>query len=475
MIKSLISGFTTYKTDLQETLRLSGPVIVAQLGLVLMGVIDNMMIGDIGYEFLSAASLGNSIFFIVAVLGMGITFAISPLVAEADAAGQVGVCGLYLRQGIWATLLSSILLCLVMLGLTFLLPYMDQPVQDVELGTPYLHIINVSLIPMLLFLAYKQFSDGLSFTRAAMYVTLIGLVFNVFINWLLIYGNWGFPRLELIGAGIGTLCSRIFMLVLIGAYINFAPRFKAYKPKMNLREWRLDIQRKIFKIGLPSGLQYFFEVGAFGGAVIMIGWIGISERSAHQIVINIAGTTYMLVSGLAAGAAIRVGNALGRKDIRGMRKAGFAGIYLSAFIMFIAAAIFIVGKDYLPQFYVDDVHVLMISAQLMLIGGLFQVFDGVQAVGLSILRGMQDVKIPTVIAFISYWLIALPIGYFLAFTWDMGVNGIWYGFVVSLFVASVALVYRFNKLTKKGSISSTDGNMDKVEADSSNRKIKHYL
>ena len=179
----------------------------------------------------------------------------------------------------------------------------------------------------------------------------------------------------------------------------------------------------------------------------MIGWIGIPERSAHQIVINMAGTTYMLISGLAAGAAIRVGNALGRKDVPGMRRAGFAGIYLSIFIMSIAAVLFVVGKDWLPGLYVDDANVLMISAQLMLIGALFQVADGVQAVGLSVLRGMQDVKTPTVIAFISYRIIALPIGYYLAFNADMGVNGIWYGFVVSLFVASVALVYRFHTLT----------------------------
>jgi len=447
MIQTLKTGFNSYKEDLIETLRLSGPVIVAQLGLVLMGVIDNMMIGDIGYEYLSAASLGNSIYFIIAVMGIGITFAISPLVAEADAAGEVSLCGQYLRQGIWAALISSVILCLIMLGLTYLLPYMGQPEQDVVMGTPYLHILNISLIPMLLFLAYKQFSDGLSYTRAAMYVTMIGLVFNVFVNWLLIYGNWGLPRLELIGAGIGTLSSRIFMLLLLGIYISYASRFKAYRPKMDFREWIPKIQKKIFEIGFPSGLQYFFEVGAFGGAVIMIGWIGIAERSAHQIVINMAAITYMLVSGLAAGAAIRVGHSLGRKDTGGMRKAGFAGIYLSIFIMAIAAAIFVIGKDWLPGLYVDDPHVLMLSAQLMLIGGLFQIFDGVQAVGLSVLRGMQDVKIPTVIAFISYWIIGLPVGYFLAFNWDMGVNGIWYGFVISLFVASVALVYRFHALT----------------------------
>ena len=159
MSRSLLSGFQSYKKDLKETLYLSGPVIVAQLGLVLMGVIDNIMIGNIeniGHELLSAASLGNSIYFIIGVLGIGITFAISPLVAEADAAGEDAQCGLYLRQGVFASLLSGILLCLIMLGLTYLLPYMDQPEQDVRLGTPYLHIINVSLIPMMLFLAYKQ-------------------------------------------------------------------------------------------------------------------------------------------------------------------------------------------------------------------------------------------------------------------------------------------------------------------------------
>ncbi|MEM7297170.1 MAG: MATE family efflux transporter, partial [Bacteroidota bacterium] len=303
---------THYPSHFKSTISLSVPVIVAQLGLVLMGVIDNMMIGDIGYEFLSAASLANSIYFILTVIGIGITFAISALVAEADASEKLHMCGRYLGQGIWVSIITAIILGLLVWIATLVLPYMNQPEQDVILATPYLRILAVSILPMLLFLAFKQFSDGLSLTRPAMYITLAGLGFNTLANWLLIYGNWGFPRLELIGAGYGTLASRIFMMILIIGYILGSSRFSRYKLTSHIWKFHFPTIAKIVRIGLPSGMQYFFEVGAFGGAVLMIGLIGTVERSAHQIVISMASITYMVTTGFAAGAAIRVGNALGR-------------------------------------------------------------------------------------------------------------------------------------------------------------------
>ena len=442
------TDFRVYHSHIKETLSLSIPVVIGQLGNVLMGVIDNLMIGDLGYTYLSAASLANGIFFIIVVLGIGITFAISPLVAEADAAGNVEVCGLYLRQGIWVGLISSLILGVLLYFATVALPYMGQPAEDVRLAYSYTHIINFSILPMMMFMVFKQFTDGLSFTIPAMYITLLGLAFNTFVNWMLIYGHCGFPRLELDGAGYGTLSSRIFMMVLMIGYVAKSRRLRVYNPFRQLQKLHFPSIRKIISLGIPSGLQFFFEVGAFAGAAIMIGWIGAPERAAHQIVINMAATTYMITSGIAAGVAIRVGNALGQKNKQNAQRAGFVGLALSAAFMLIMALVFIMAKDWLPRFFIEDSHVLLIAAQLMVISALFQLFDGVQSVALGALRGLQDVQIPTVIAFIAYWVISLPLGYLLGFSFDLGINGFWYSFVIGLAFSAICLSWRFWKLTQ---------------------------
>lgn len=447
MKRSLLRFALRYGNHMRETLILSAPVIIGQLGVVLMGVVDNVMIGDLGYRFLSAASLANSIFFILVVLGMGMTFAISPLVAEAEASQNLEACGRYLRQGVWVAIATAFVIGLLMLGGTLLLPFLDQPEEDVRLATPYLHILNVSVLPMLLFLIFKQFSDGLSLTRPAMYITLIGLVFNTVANWVLINGYWGFPRWELNGAGVATLLSRILMFVLMAGYIVRSPRFARYYPAFRWREVQLSVIRKIVSIGLPSGMQYFFEVGAFGGAVIMAGWLGMVDRSAHQIVINLSSVTYMVVSGISAGAAIRVGTSLGRRDLLGMRQAGMAGVYLGAVLMLFFSVALVIGRHWFPHQYVENTNVLDVASRLMIIAAFFQLFDGIQAVGIGILRGIQDVRVPTVITFVAYWVLALPVGYVMGFKMGYGIDGLWYGFVLGLGIAAFALIYRFWTLT----------------------------
>jgi MATE family multidrug resistance protein len=309
----------------------------------------------------------------------------------------------------------------------------------------------------MVFFIGKSFVDGLSLTKPAMYVTLLGLGFNVFANWLLIYGNWGFPRLELDGAGIGTLCARTFMAILMTIYIFRASRFKEFRLPWAGADW--DIIKKILRLGIPSGLQWFFEVGAFVAATVMIGWIGQEERAAHQIAMSLASVTFMFVTGFAAGASIRVGNALGRNDWNNVRKAGNSGLILAMGFMVISAIVFVIGKEWLPSLFLkvdpaaplvtNNAEVLRLAAYLMLVAAFFQIFDGAQAVGAGILRGIQDVKIPTLITLIAYWVIAIPGCYILGFTFDLGLNGVWYAFVGGLGVSAILLTSRFWYLTKK--------------------------
>jgi len=438
-----------YYPHFLATIRLSTPVVIGQLGNVLMGFIDNLMIGELSYVHLSAASLANGIFMIVVIIGIGITMAIAPLVAEVHGANQDSLIGDYLRNGVVVGLACGILLGLIVYFAAELMPYLDQPEEDVVLAMPYTKILSISVIPMMVFLAFKQFADGLSQTRIAMYITLIGLAFNTVANWLLIYGHWGFPRWELDGAGIGTLMSRLLMMTLMGTYVLYGRKFQRYEIQTGWKRFKGKYISKILEIGIPSGFQYFFEAGAFVGAALMVGWIGSAERAAHQIVIQMASISFMVILGVSAGSSIRVGNFMGKKNWVEVQRAGMAGIYLSILFMSGSSLVFLLGRYWLPGWFVDEPFVIQIAAELMLFAALFQIFDGVQAVAVGILRGVQDVKIPTLITFIAYWLINLPLGYLLAFEWGGGVKGIWAAIVFSLLLASTWLTYRFWALTQK--------------------------
>ncbi|MEL6132309.1 MAG: MATE family efflux transporter [Bacteroidota bacterium] len=465
MLLSLQNFRKDYGTHFRETIQLSIPVIIGQLGQYLMGFIDNLMIGQLSYVHLSAASLANIMFYILTILGMGITFAISPLVAEANGAKDHRKVGDYLKQGLWVATFASIILGAAVYFSSWVIPFMEQPEKEVGLAVSYTKILSYSVLPMMIFLIAKQFADGLSLTRPAMFITLIGLAFNTFANWILIFGQFGMPRMELDGAGYGTLTSRSLMAILMIGYVLWHKRFRIYEVTTRWMQLNGRIIRKILGIGLPSGMQYFFEVAAFGGCTIMIGWMedGSAYRATHVIALQMAALAYMVVLGTSAGASIRVGTALGRKDYINVRRAGFTGVILATGFMIIVGIVFSLGNELFPSYFIQSNSTEMASdnelmaklplvaataSKLMFIAALFAVFDGVQAVGVGILRGIQDVKIPTWITFFAYWVINLPLGYFLAFTLDMQVYGVWWGFVVALAFASVALLWRYNWLTK---------------------------
>jgi MATE family multidrug resistance protein len=438
-----------YSPHFRATILLSVPVIIGQLGQVLIGVVDSVMIGGLGYEYLSAATLANSLYFIIVVIGMGVSLAISPLVAEAQGASEEDKAGLYLRQGVWVSLGMSLLLGGITFGSSWLIFLMDQPPRDAALAFSYLQILSLSTIPMLFFLAYKSFADGLSLTKPAMFITFFGLIVNALMNWILIYGKLGFPRYELDGAGYATIIGRTAMMVAMIVYINRSKLFRRFSPAMRWREFDLYTIKKILAIGLPSGFQFFFEVGAFAGVAIMIGWLGAEYRSAHQIAISLASITFMFAFGLGTGATIRVGDALGKKQMGVARLAGFSGILLSVCSSLFFSLVFILGRYQFPKLFgIEDGLVLDVAARLLLIAALFQIFDGIQAVGISILRGIQDVQIPTLVAFAVYWLVCLPLAYFMGFTLKMGVDGMWYAFLIGLGLASVAHTVRFSMLTR---------------------------
>jgi len=407
-----------------------------------------MMVGRLGAVELAAASLANSIFFVLLMFGMGISMGITPLVSIAEGKGKMKRISSLFQHGLWINIFTAILLILIILMLSQGLHFLDQPEVVVQITIPYLLIITASLLPFMIFQTFKQFAEGLSQTKQAMYVTIFCNLVNVFLNWVLIYGKLGAPELGLNGAGIATLISRVLMPIMMGWYVIRSKRYHQFDLQLGIKKLRFFMINRILKIGLPTGFQYIFEVSAFSAAAIMMGWIGVNALAGHQIALNLASISYMMAAGLSTAGMIRVSNQIGKGNQKGMREAGMVVFGMVLVFMFTCAVIFVVFRYTLPTFYIDDMEVIQISASLLVIAGLFQLSDGVQVVGLGVLRGMEDVKFPTIITLIAYWVLGLPLGYFLAFELEMGAEGIWYGLLIGLSITAVLLFFRFNILSK---------------------------
>jgi len=439
---------TQLKKHIVSTFQLAYPVIIGQLGIILMGVVDSLMVGRLGAAPLAAASLGNSLAFIILIIGIGVSLAVTPLVAIAVGANKFEDCGVYFRQSLLVNSILSIIIALIIFFGADLIKYFNQPYEVQNQAISFMRIIGFSSIPLMIFQSYKQFIEGLSIMRPAMIIALLANIINVFGNWLLVFGNLGFPALGLDGSGWATFFSRVFMAIALMGFVMNNKYFKQFDVSFHYKSINWSVIKKILSLGLPSGFQYFFEVGAFSFAVIMVGWLGTQQLAAHQIAINLASISFMAVLGISVAGSIRVGNAVGMKDIAETRRAGFTASLLGASIMLVAGVIFILFRNILPTLYVNDEVVISYASSLLIIAALFQISDGTQAVGIGILRGLTDVKIPTAITFIAYWIVGLPVGYLLGFTFELGVQGVWIGLLLGLTTSAILLTLRFNSRSK---------------------------
>ncbi len=437
------------KGHIKETMLLAGPVIVGQVGHMLIASADTIMIGDLGSLHLAAASIANGLFFLIAVIGIGICVVISPLTAQLIGA-EKGEEALSRRLhagivvGFWITLLSM----LAIWGLAEAIPWMGQQPESVPLAQSYLKILSLSLLPIMLFLAVKHFLDGFEAVVPGMAITAFMVVFHVFFNWVLIHGKLGFPAMGLDGAGWSTVVSRILGFGILVAYMKYSKRFSKYFQIRELFRHRMDEIRQILKIGIPSGMQYFFEVGAFAGAVLLAGRISKEAQSAHQIAIQVASFTYMFYMGIASAVSIRVGNAFGRRDFLAVRQASMAGILCGLGCVAVFVSLMLGLRGVLPALYIDEVIVWGIASKLLMIAAVFQLFDGMQAIVMGALRGMMDVKLPTGITFVAYWVIGLPVAFYFVEEMELGVEGVWYGLTIGLGFSALLLGWRLLSRTR---------------------------
>lgn len=440
------------REEAKKTLKLSLPIIFGELAQMSLHLIDTAMIGAVGYKQLAAAALAFSVVNIPFVIGIGITVSVSQMVSLAHGREDKNLISHYFYNGFWLCAAFAVVIASALALSREILFHLGQDAEVAAYASPFMLLLSFSLVPMLLFLALKHFADGLEKTRAAMALSLLALPLNIFFNWLLIYGNLGFPRLELTGAGWATLMTRILIFAILGIVVLVHPKFKEYT-QIRGKQWKLRAKtlKELLYIGIPSGLQMGLEVAAFAVSAIIIGMIDAVSLAAHQIAITCAALTFMVSIGLSQGSSIRVSNALGRGDRRAISAIGKSTLIMSLLYGSFCAVSYILLRFTLPAVFNDDVSVVRLASTLLFFAAVFQISDSLQAISAGLLRGIKDVKIPTVLIGIAYWAIGIPAGCVLAFYFKMNAVGIWLGFIIGLTFSAVFLCARFLRAVKRQS------------------------
>ena len=431
--------------ELTDTFRLSVPIVIAQLGVILMGVTDNLFVGRLlGAVPLGAAGLANGLSFLVSSIGVGGLSVVAALVSNARSRNDTTEVTRLFRAGLRVAGLFSVAFGSLSVLMAYHFDLFGQSAEVTDMAQDFTLVLSASLVPLLIFVATRQLADGLRFPRVAMAITVAALVLNAIFNYVLITGVGPFPEMGLLGSATATLLSRTFMAVGMLAYIYRSARFKPYLIRAFRALPTASDVRTILRLGIPGGLTFFFEVATFTLAAVITGWLGDDRLAAHQIAINMASVTYMMATGISSAAAIRVGAAVGRGSHEGIFRAGVAAFVLTIGFMSVAALLFFTANDWLVSLYIrDNPAVSTVAATLVIMGGIFQLSDGIQVVALGALRGLSDVNAPTLITLFSYWGVALPISYLLGFTFGMDVVGIWIGLLAGLTIAAVLLTMRF--------------------------------
>lgn len=437
------------KKHIKETIALAGPVALSQLGHISVGVADTLMAGQINKEALAAATVALSMFYPVFMLYTGFSYGFTPLISQAHGEGDHEKIVRIFKHAMVLNLVVGILLTAVLYSFIYLIPFLHQPEHIVEEATQFFAIIALSVLPIIVFQIFKQFIEGMGHTKQAMIVSIGGNVANIVLIIFLVYGYYGFPQLGLNGIAYATLIARVLMGISMAAYFMYAADYTIYRKLYSSISLEWETLIHVFKKSYPVGLQMSFEASAFSFAAILVGVFGTEQISSHQIALNLASVTYMAATGIAAAVTVRVGFEYGRKDKTELQIAGRTAIILAASFMGATALMFTLLHTVLPGFYTDDAEVISITSTLLWMVAFFQLSDGVQVVSMGALRGMGDVVIPSSIAFTAYWVLGLPLGAFLAFVMDWQVYGIWVGLTTGLVFASVVLLVRFLKKSRK--------------------------
>ena len=435
--------------EYKKTLSLSIPVIIAQAGQITVGLIDNVMIGQLGTIPLAAASFTNTLFNLVLIFGMGYSFALTPLIGKSWGEKNHDSVGSWIKNGIMANAFMGLSLALLLVILYICMPYMGQPESVLQPSRDYLAILITSVIPMMVFYGYKQFAEGIGDTKTAMKIMLWANVVNTVGNYMFMYGKFGAPEMGLTGAGIGTLIARIFMAIAFIILFYKNKKYKLFTDLYNQASFCWSKFMQVVKLGIPLGGQIVMEACAFGLCAIMMGWVSEVGMAAHQIAITLSTLGFMIYQGLGSGTTIRVSHYKGANNKEGIIRATKTAMNLMYVYCAFSVILFVGARNILPLMFTTDTTVIQLAAQMLIVCGVFQLVDGIQIVLVGTLRGFADARIPVIITFISYFIVSLPFSYLSAFEWGFGAVGIWFGFPVGLVVCSALFQMRYKYILKK--------------------------
>ncbi|WP_435893767.1 MATE family efflux transporter [Oceaniferula spumae] len=426
--------------EARATLLLALPLMAGQVGQMLMGVADTVMIGKVGVVPLAASTFANTLLMVPLLFGIGLLTSISIRVSQARGGKRHDEVKDALRHGTWLALGFGVLILLLILSLLPFLDYFGQAEAVVEEAPEYLILTAISMIPAMVAMAWKNYGDALNRPWLPFWILLGGVLFNIWLNWLLIYGHWGLPALGLTGAGWATLISRCVVVLGLFHWQKRAPGVKEWSPKRWWGLWNGTELKKMLALGIPVGLQLVCEVGAFAAGSLMIGSIGVVALAAHQVALTCASTSFMVPLGISMAITVRIGEAAGEGGDSGKLRRILTGGWMYGLLFTgISMVVFILCGRWLAAQIVTEAEVITLAAKLLVIAGVFQLVDGSQVISSSALRGMGDVKIPAWLGAFSYWVVAVPVGAWLAFGRDHGAQGVWWGLALGLCTAAVLL------------------------------------
>lgn len=444
--------FSKYREQYKSNLKLALPVVLTQLGQVLVQFADNLMVGNYGGNDptpLAAVSFGGAVFFILFIASIGIALGLTPLIGELYAQGDRKVSSGYLQNGILFYTLLGFVAGAAQYALIPLMHHLGQPAEVVEMAIPYYRMLIFSMPFIMLFFAFKQFLEGVGNTKVEMVVVILSNLTNIGFNWMFIFGNMGFSAMGAEGAGLGTLLSRILMPILIISYFYNHAGYRRYLDGFSLRNYSWSTIRTLLRMGGPISLQMFLEASAFVGTGIMMGWFDTATISANQITTTLGNCAFMIVMSIGAATTIRVSHCYGARNIGELSMAAKASYHLVLAWNAFAAVVFITGRHWIPQLFTTNTEVIAMAGRLLAFAAIYQLSDGIQNVSVGILRGIQDVKIIMPIAFVSYWILNLPVGYFFGFTLGMGPEGLYLGFSFGLSMAALLMILRIRRSVHK--------------------------
>ena len=456
-------NLSQYTKEFSYNIKLAYPVILGMLGHTLISIVDNIMVGNLGSTELAAVSLGGSFVFIGMSLGIGFSTAITPLVSMADAEKDDKKIRSVFHHGLLSCVILGVFIFTLIVLAKPIMYIMHQPKEVIDLASPYIDWVAFSLIPVIIFQGYKQFADGLSRTKYSMYAIFMANIIHILINYMLIYGVWIFPKLGIIGAALGTVISRILMVVFMHYIMKNNAQLNPYFKNFSFREIKKTMLKKIASLGIPSAMQMLFEVALFTAAIWLCGSIGKTSQAANQIALTLATTTFMFAMGLSVTATIRVGNNKGLMDFKNLIIVARSVFLLAIILETFFGILFVILHNFLPHLFlnmenvnqaIENKEVIIIASKLLLVAAVFQISDGIQVVVLGALRGLQDVKVPMYITFVAYWVVGFPISFFLGKYTDLEAVGVWIGLLAGLSTAALFLYLRFHKLTKQQLLKS---------------------